>query len=242
VTGLERHCRWLLRAYTAWYRRKRAEEMLGTLLDASPPGKRWPSFRDARALVIGGIRTRGLVWRLSILWAGIGAAGAGYSFFITTKPYTDSDFWIPQWNTEPWVIFIAAWLAVLAWLVLPIPVLIAGFVRLRSWRQDIWPRAAAWVGAWAAGFEFMHLAYVWSEYPWQILGRTCSQGSCVLDDYGPAVVSWGALAICAAWLALGAAMTLILARPAHGWDVADTSSRSSGKASIQPPGAGDLPA
>jgi len=236
VTPLERHCRWLLRAYPAWYRRKRAEEMLGTLLEASPPGSRWPSFRDTRALVIGGIRIRGLVWWLSILWAGIGAAGAGYSFFITTKPYTDSDFWIPQWNTEPWVILIAAWLAVLAWLVLPIPVLIAGFVRLHRRGPGSGFRAAAWAGAWAAGFELMHLAYVWSEYPWQILGRTCSQGSCVLDDYGPAVVSWGELAICAAWLALGAAMTLILAGPAHGREVPDTSR----KASLWPPSAGDL--
>ena len=50
MTRLERHCRWLLRAYPAWYRRKRAEEMLGTLLEASPPGRNWPSFRDARTL------------------------------------------------------------------------------------------------------------------------------------------------------------------------------------------------
>jgi hypothetical protein len=45
VTGLERRCRWLLRAYPAWYRRKRGEEMLGTLLEASPPDRRWPSAR-----------------------------------------------------------------------------------------------------------------------------------------------------------------------------------------------------
>jgi hypothetical protein len=233
VTPLERRCRWLLRAYPAWYRRERAGEMLDTLLEASLLGQRWPSFRDVRSLVIGGLRVRGaLAWCLSMLWAGIGAAGAGYSFFITTKPYTDSDFWIPQWNTEPGVILIAAWLAVLAWLVLPIPVLIAGFVRLHRRGRCSGLRAAAWAGAWAAGFELMHLACVWSEYPSQILGRTCSQGSCVLDDSGPAVVSWGELAICAAWLALGAAMTLILAAPAHGRDVPDTSSRSSRRASI----------
>ena len=39
MSPLERHCRWLLRAYPAWYRRDRAEEMLGTLLEASPPGE-----------------------------------------------------------------------------------------------------------------------------------------------------------------------------------------------------------
>jgi hypothetical protein len=224
VTRLERHCRWLLRAYPAWYRRQRADEMLGTLLEASPPGRRWPSFRDARALVIGGIRVRGLVWWVSILWAGIGASGAVYSFFITTKPYTDSDFWIPQWSTEPSVIVIAGLLAVVAWLVLPIPVLIAGFVRLRGWRQDRWLRAAAWVVALAAGFELMRLAYVWSEYP---ATQTCGKDGCSMSDYGPAVVSWGELAICAGWLALGAAMARMLAGPARGWDVPDTSRKVS---------------
>jgi hypothetical protein len=53
VTPLERRCRWLLLAYPACYRRERAGEMLGTLLEASAPGRRWPSFRDARALVAG---------------------------------------------------------------------------------------------------------------------------------------------------------------------------------------------
>jgi hypothetical protein len=50
----------LLRAYPGWYRRERAEEMLGTLLEASPPGRSWPSFRDTRGLIIGGLRVRGL--------------------------------------------------------------------------------------------------------------------------------------------------------------------------------------
>jgi hypothetical protein len=58
VTALERCYRWLLRAYPGWYRRERGEEMLGTLLDASAPGQRWPSLRDARALIIGGFRVR----------------------------------------------------------------------------------------------------------------------------------------------------------------------------------------
>jgi hypothetical protein len=229
VTPLERHCGWLLRAYPGWYRRERAGEMLDTLLEASPPGKRWPSLRDARALIIGGLRIRGWVRCLSLLWVGIGAAGAGYSFFISTKPFTDSDFWIPQWNTEPPIVLDAAWLAVLAWLVLPIPVLVAGFVRFHRWRLGNWFRAAAWAAAWTTGFELMHLAYVWSEYPASYLKQICGQGGCVLSDYGPAVVSWGELAICAAWLALGAAMTLILARPADCWELSAERSRSGTK-------------
>jgi hypothetical protein len=240
VSPLERRCRWLLRAYPAWYRRKRSEEMLGTLLEASPRGRNWPSFRDARALVIGGLRVRGRVWWLSILWAGIGAAGAGYFFFVTTKPFTNADFWIPLWNTEPEVISIAAYLAVVAWLVLPIPVLVAGFFQLRGRRPGKWLRAAAWASAWLVGFALMRQAAVWEEYPARYLTYTCGKGGCGLNDYGPAVVSWGELAICAAWLALGAVMTRILAVPAHGWDVPDTSSRPSRKASLWPPGAGDL--
>jgi hypothetical protein len=58
MSGLEWRCRWLLRAYPAWYRSQRGEEMLGTLMEASPAGRRWPSLRDIRAMLIGGLRVR----------------------------------------------------------------------------------------------------------------------------------------------------------------------------------------
>jgi hypothetical protein len=64
--------------------------------------------------------------------------------------------------------------------------------------------------------------------------QTCSQFGCGLSGYSGAVVSWIELPICAAFLALGAVTTRILAVPARGWDVPDTSSRSSGKASLWP--------
>ena len=101
MTGLERRCRWLLRAYPAWYRRERSEEMLGALLEASPPGRRWPTFRDARALVTGGLRVRGWVWLLSMLWVGAGAIYAGYFFYLTTKPYPGVDLGIAGWAEIP---------------------------------------------------------------------------------------------------------------------------------------------
>jgi hypothetical protein len=211
VTPLERRCQWLLRAYPAWYRRERAEEIVGTLLEASPPGKRWPSFRDALALVIGGLRVRGRVWCLSILWVVMGAAITGYTFFITTKPFTNADFWIPLWNTEPEAVSITAYLTVAAWVVLTIPVLVAGFAELR-WRG---PGAITWAGAWAAGLALMYQAGKWGEYPARDMAHTCRHRGCSLNSYGPAVVSWGELAICASWLALGAVMTWILAGPAH---------------------------
>jgi hypothetical protein len=58
MSPLERRCRRLLRSYPRWYRRQRGEEMLATLLEASQPGQRWPSARDVRALIIGGLRVR----------------------------------------------------------------------------------------------------------------------------------------------------------------------------------------
>jgi len=230
VTPLERRCRWLLLTYPAWYRRRRGEEMLGTLLQASPPGGRWPSFRDARALITGGLRVRGWCWLLSMLWVMAGAVDTGYDFYITTKPYTWADYGIgiPGWSTAPEAVRIAILLATVAGLALPIPVLIAGFIRLRGWRPGNWFRAAAWAGAWIAGFALWYQADAWG-----ITGNYPPTGS-------PAVVSWGELPICAAWLVLGAVLTWILAGSAHRSDVPDTSSRASDEASRWPPGAGDL--
>ena len=141
--------------------------MLGTLLEASPPGGRWPSFRDARTLVAGGLRVRGWAWLLSMLWVVAGAVGTGYDFYITTKPYTwaDVSLGIEGWNTDPDAVRIAVALALAAWLALPIPALIAGFIRLRGWRPRNWLRAGAWVGAWIAGFALTYQAGVWGEYP-----------------------------------------------------------------------------
>jgi hypothetical protein len=224
VTGPERWCRWLLRAYPAWYRRERSEEMLGTLLEASPPGRRWPSVRDARALVIGGLRVRGWTWSLSMLWVAAGAVITGYTFYATTNPYSSADIigtGIIGFSAGPAAVQIAAVLASVAWLALPLPVLIAGFIRLRGWRPANWLRAAAWAGVWIAGAALLLLARAWGDSPEN-------------------VVSWGELPICAAWLVLGAVMTWILALPARGSDVPDTSGRASGKASRRPADAGDL--
>ncbi|MGB6453627.1 MAG: hypothetical protein WBH47_03965, partial [Streptosporangiaceae bacterium] len=55
---LERHCRLLLRAYPAAYRQDRGEEIIGTLLEATPAGRSWPLHRDIRGLVVGGLRAR----------------------------------------------------------------------------------------------------------------------------------------------------------------------------------------
>jgi hypothetical protein len=58
ASPLERRCRLLLRAYPASYRHERGEEIVGTLLEATPQGRSWPLPRDVRSLVSGGLRAR----------------------------------------------------------------------------------------------------------------------------------------------------------------------------------------
>ncbi len=58
VTAFERRGRLLLRAYPAAYRRERGEEIISTLLEATPADRTWPRPRDARALIVGGLKAR----------------------------------------------------------------------------------------------------------------------------------------------------------------------------------------
>jgi hypothetical protein len=202
VTPLERHSRWLLHAYPAWYRRERAGEMVGTLLAASPPGARWPSFRDVRALVFGGLRVRGWTWLLSTVWVVIGAGGAVYATVAFSHPGYGEGLLIPpniQWPGEPQVIIDVGVIAEVAWGLLSGPLLVAGFVRLRGWRRRNWIRVAGWAGSWGAGLALMIQAAEWAA-----AGVDGTRG----------VLRVGEMAICAAWLMLGAVMTWILATPA----------------------------
>jgi hypothetical protein len=219
VTPLEGRCRLLLRAYPAWYRRARAEEMLGTLLEGSPRGRRWPTFRDARGPIIGGLRVRGtLVWCLSMLWAALGALGAGHDFMLSLHvPEASYGPGVQPWVGESGAIVLAAELGALAWLLLTIPVLAAGLARLyrRSLRAAgpaAWLAAIAWVGMWLTGLALMYQVANWHPTAAAIWAGNCNVGAgCSLAGYRHAVVSWEELAVLAGWLALGAAMALILA-------------------------------
>jgi hypothetical protein len=118
-----------------------------------------------------------------------------------------------QWPGEPRLIIDAAPIAEVTWGLLAVPVLVAGFVRLRGWRPRNWLRVAGWAGSWVAGLALMVQAAEWV---------TAGLGG------NRDVLSVGELAICAAWLTLGAAMTWILAvPPAHRSDVPSTSRRAS---------------
>jgi hypothetical protein len=98
MTALEWRCRWLLHAYPAWYRRQRGEEMLGTLMEASPAGRRWPSPRDIWAMLIGGLRVRaGQQQRLStpanLRLAGLLGAALGLLWLIGNNLGSVIMFW-----------------------------------------------------------------------------------------------------------------------------------------------------
>jgi hypothetical protein len=113
------------------------------------------------------------------------------------------------------VVQITLILGIIAFLALPVPALIAGFIRLRGWRRRNWLRAAAWAGAWIAGIGLSELAGVWGEYPLHSCPHLPPGGIPPQCPYGsPAVVSWGELPVCAALLLVGAVMTWILAAPA----------------------------
>ena len=56
---LEKRYRTLLRAYPAEYRRERADELIDTLLGDEPTARRWPTLRQAAALIRGALRVHG---------------------------------------------------------------------------------------------------------------------------------------------------------------------------------------
>ena len=84
MTGLEQRARLLLRAYPPAYRQTRGEEILGTMLEATPPGRAWPPLRDAWSLVRGGLRARAARNRRAGLAASLRqAALLGFALFLT---------------------------------------------------------------------------------------------------------------------------------------------------------------
>jgi hypothetical protein len=137
--------------------------------------------------------------------------------------------WFPQWNGEPGVIVAVGALAAVVWVLLALAVLVAGLVRFgrRESRDGI--RRYAWIGVWMAGVALMVLA-LGAASGWLDGNGPVdpTQPSSTWGSPGP-VVGWGELPICAAWLALGAVMTWILAAP-HSRNVPENSGRSTSQA------------
>lgn len=177
---------------------------VGSRVKPSQPGRRWSSFRDARVLVVRGLRLRGWVWLLSMLWVVIGACGAVYLIVAFAHPGYGEGLLIPptiEWPGEPQVMNAAAVVGEVTWFLLAFPVLIAGFVwliALRGWRPRNWLRITGWTGSWVAGLA--------------LVGQTKNFASAGLSGASSRLVV-GELAIFAAWLVLGALMTWMLAVP-----------------------------
>jgi amino acid transporter len=157
-----------------------------------------------------------------MLWVTLGAGGAGYAFVCdmqgcTTSQCTTDEFLFPLYNGEPWVITAVGGLAAGVWVLLAIPLLVAGFVRLRGWRPRKRLRAATWAGAWIAGLALMVVVVavggIGSDFP----------------DVG-----WGELPVFAAWLALGAWINQILPGAAHRGDMPEASGRSISQGRARP--------
>jgi hypothetical protein len=166
------------------------------------PGWRWPFSGWSRAEIRGRLRGRGWVWWLSMAWVVMGAGGAAYALVCTfsgctTNQCTTDEFWFPLYNGEPALIAFVGSLAEMAWVLMAVPVLVAGLVRLRGWRRRQWLRAAGWTGAWILAFVLMALV-------------------AIAGAWGSDFPGWGwgefELPIFAAWLALGALMSSILAK------------------------------
>jgi hypothetical protein len=154
----------------------------------------------------------GWVWWLSMVWAGIGACISGLYFLSSLQPVIVSMDGIPAWLGGPGsanVIWGSETMAVVVWLVLAIPVLVAGRARLRGLVQG----RRLWAGVWVAGFVLMVYIRVCADTLPSTTTCSAGEGCYAVPYYGPALVNWQELAICVAFVAIAAVMTTLLSRP-----------------------------
>ncbi len=122
MTKLERRCRALMLAYPAQYRRDRSDEMLDTLLDATPQGRDWPLPRDVWALVAGGLLVRSVRSRRLDMAANLRLA-ALFGIAIYLSVVANSSI---VWGLTPYTVGWPAWLN---GLLIAVTILAAWFAR-----------------------------------------------------------------------------------------------------------------
>lgn len=134
MTPLERHARWLLRAYPATYRRERGEEIIGTLLEASA-GRTWPRVRDVRALTIGGLkacaaqnRQRSVGLNLSV--AVMAGLAIYLSYWVGGYLSVVATWWFGPVSIH--VSSVSAWTSAVAALLVGVAVILAWTARLAA--------------------------------------------------------------------------------------------------------------
>jgi hypothetical protein len=153
MTPLERHARWLLRFYPAVYRRGRGEEIISTLLEATPDGRMWPRVRDIRALVVGGLKARAAQNRQRTVSANLRVAVmAGLAMYLSYWIAAYLDGVVQGWRlpTSVHVSGLTTWLAA-------VTALLVGATVVVAWTA---PRAAALAGAFAASACVVSFALV----------------------------------------------------------------------------------
>lgn len=101
MPSLESTYRRLLLTYPGEYRREHEEEILATLVEAAEPGRRRPSLREARDLLAGGLRTRGMLATREggrALWADGLRLGV---LLLLAMRIGDFTWWIPGSTGSP---------------------------------------------------------------------------------------------------------------------------------------------
>ena len=148
-----------------------------------------------------------VAWGLTVLWAGLGVAGAAFDMAYALRVPVDLSHG-PTWVGESAGAYLTAVFGVLAWVLLAIPVLIVGCIRLgRAGRTEA---TALWVVAWLAEVVFA-IVDVTNQPPspetW-----ACDKGQVCDLSWGRYVsVTGGQLVIFAIQLALLFAIASVLA-------------------------------
>jgi hypothetical protein len=152
----------LLRAYPGGYRRERGEEIIATLLEATPEGRRRPLARDMRALIMGGLRARAaqhrgvttaVNLRLAVL-AGVciylgTAAAADLASFAAGDPGRE---WLALALPAGWPVLLAdGWPVLLAGLLMAAAVAVAWLAR------RLFVTGASLAAAAAASYLFVYV-------------------------------------------------------------------------------------
>jgi hypothetical protein len=155
------------------------------------------------------LSVRGRVaWGLTVLWAGLGVAGAAFDMAYALRVPVDLSRG-PAWVGESAEAYLTAVFGVLVWVLLAIPVLIVGCIRLgRAGRTEA---TALWVAAWLA--EVVLAIVGVANQPPSPEAWACDKDQACDLSWGRYVsVTGGQLVIFAIQLALLLAIASVLAR------------------------------
>lgn len=131
---------------------------------------------------------------------GIGISGTMYALIAFRHPGYGDGLLIPptfQWPGEPQLLIAVSIVAEILWLLSTLPVLIAGFSRLRAIQSRATWRRGAFFGAWIGGIVLM-----------MACGQLFVQGENGSSGLAPIALMFGA-----GWIVLGLAIRRMVARP-----------------------------